>query len=148
MVEIKKRRGISPVIATVLLIAIVVILAIIVFLWARGFIKESIEKKGENVDQVCNKVNLEATYLTDTGELQITNIGNVPVYSFNVRTKTGGTTKNLPQTASLAIGQSTIITLNAESYDKVEIFPIVLGQTKSNKKVAYTCKNSYVAQQE
>jgi len=39
------KKAVSPVVATVLLILIVVILAVIVFLWARGFIGESLTKR-------------------------------------------------------------------------------------------------------
>lgn len=40
------KRGLSPIIATVLLIFLVLILASIVFLWARGFFSEQLEKGG------------------------------------------------------------------------------------------------------
>ena len=44
-----KKRGLSPVIASVLLILLVLVLASIIFLWARGFIGEQIEKFGEPI---------------------------------------------------------------------------------------------------
>ena len=34
------KKGLSPIIATVLLILIVVVLAVIIYLWAKGFVKE------------------------------------------------------------------------------------------------------------
>ena len=43
----KDKRAISPVVATVLLIVLVLILAAIIFLWARGFVGEQVEKFGE-----------------------------------------------------------------------------------------------------
>ena len=44
------KRGLSPVIASVLLIALVLVLASIIFMWARGFISEQIEKFGNPVE--------------------------------------------------------------------------------------------------
>jgi len=40
----EKKKGVSPVIATVLLIAMVVVIALIIFLWFRGLTKEAITK--------------------------------------------------------------------------------------------------------
>ncbi|MBU0761307.1 MAG: hypothetical protein KJ858_06510, partial [Nanoarchaeota archaeon] len=52
----KKRRALSPVIATVLLIAIALVLAVIIFLWARSFIGEGLEKDGRAIDKACENV--------------------------------------------------------------------------------------------
>ena len=41
----KEKKGVSPIISTVLLIVIVIILAIIILLWSRGFVKEIITKE-------------------------------------------------------------------------------------------------------
>ena len=59
----KNKMGLSPVVATVLLIAMVIIIGIIIFLWFRGFTHESITKFGvRNVELVCGDVNFQATY--------------------------------------------------------------------------------------
>ena len=139
------KKGVSPVVATIALIAIVVILALIIFLWARGFIKESILKKGENVALVCDKLEIEAVYISDTGQLQITNIGNVPIYRFNVRTSKGGSINNIERAESLPAGASTpIIQLDSGGYDEIKIIPIILGQAKkSSNRVPYICKKEY-----
>jgi flagellin-like protein len=57
-----KKKGVSPVIATVLLVSIVIILGVIIFLWARGFVEESAQKGGRAVDMSCDDVNFEAGY--------------------------------------------------------------------------------------
>lgn len=77
------KKGVSPVIATVLLISIVVVLIIVIFAWLRGTIKDAITKGGENVELVCDKVKLRASY--STPNLEIVNDGDVPVYDINVK---------------------------------------------------------------
>src|SRR3989344_4073857 len=78
----KSKRSVSPVIATILLIALVIIIALIVFQWMKGFTKEAITKfDGTNIELVCNDVQFEASY--SNGNLVISNIGNVPIYDFN-----------------------------------------------------------------
>lgn len=133
------KKSISPVIATVLLIAIVIVLAMIIFLWARGFISETIMKKGENVEQACNKINLEVAY--EGEELQITNKGNIPVYRFEARGSSEGITEKieLAEDVGLAIGQSA--SFDVSGYDSIEVFPVILGDKPGKK--AYICKNSF-----
>ena len=44
-----EKRGLSPVIATVLLVGIALVLASIVFLWAKNFIGEAVTKEGREI---------------------------------------------------------------------------------------------------
>jgi flagellin-like protein len=86
---LSQRKGISPVVATTLLIAMVVVLALIVFLWFRGFTEESITKfGGTNIKLVCADVQFESSY--SNGELFLSNIGNVPIYSFKLKMEGSG----------------------------------------------------------
>jgi flagellin-like protein len=141
------KKGVSPVVATILLIVIVVIIALIIFLWARGFIKESIMKKGENVDFACDKVKLDASYFTDTGELQISNIGNIPLYSFSVKIQTAGKIEKKDFSQSIANGQA--VTVDIGSGDSIRIIPVLLGQVKKdNSQVAYVCKTEITPDKE
>ncbi|MEK6917843.1 MAG: archaellin/type IV pilin N-terminal domain-containing protein [Nanoarchaeota archaeon] len=75
----KKRFGVSPIIATVLLVAMTVVIALIVFIWFRQIGKETIMKFGENVELVCGDVSFRAEYVNN--QLSIVNEGNVPIYS-------------------------------------------------------------------
>src|SRR3989338_10710768 len=84
-----KKRGISPVIATLLLIALVIIIALIVFQWMKGFTKEAVTKfDGTNIDLVCNDVQFDASY--SAGTLTISNSGNVPIYNFDIKAEYPG----------------------------------------------------------
>ena len=83
------KNGVSPVIATVLLITMVVVVALIIFVWFRNINKEAITKfDGKNVEIVCNEVIFESSY--SSGELYILNSGNVPIYSMKLRASRQG----------------------------------------------------------
>lgn len=93
-----EKRGISPVIATVLLIAMVLVIALIVFMWFRGLIQEANTKfDGENIELACDDILFEAEYDNSVGEISILNLGNVPIYEIKIKIiKTAGyETKNL-----------------------------------------------------
>jgi len=142
----KSKRSISPVIATVLLIVIVIILALIIFLWAKGFIKENVQKQGKSADIICGEVNLEVNYFGT--DIEMINNGNVPIYRLEIKGKSGGSIEIIglgdKKNSGLAVGQSMTIS-DVSSYDKVMVFPVILGEVKTSRK-AYTCKNSFDAE--
>ena len=85
----KNKKGLSPVIATVVLIAIVVTIGLIIFFWFRGLAEETITKFGKkNIKLVCNDVEFESSY--SNGVVSISNSGNVPIYSINMKVSTPG----------------------------------------------------------
>jgi len=79
----KMKKGVSPVIATVLLISMVIVLGLIIFLWFRGMIVEEGTKFGKNVKLVCEDVNFKASY--SEGILSIVNLGNTPIFNMHLR---------------------------------------------------------------
>lgn len=133
------KKGVSPVVATVLLIAIVIVLAVLVFLWARGFVGESITKKGRPVDQVCDDISLDIQYSSSDGRLQITNTGNIPVFRLEVQKKTGGTETRDSIDQRIYVGSSIEASINSGVYDWIKIYPAVYAEGEKGK-VAYTCK--------
>ena len=137
------KRGLSPVIATVLLISIVIILALIVLLWAMGFIKEVIEKEGKSAEQACDEIVLDASLSEDRSEIYIINNGNIPVYKVEIIVKKGFSSIREAFEIDLSTGQSTIQPLSdiVEENDEVEIIPAVLGTAK-NQQTIYTCVNN------
>jgi flagellin-like protein len=141
-----KKRAVSPVVATVLLIAVVIIFALIIFLWARGFVEEAVQKKGKPADQACSEISLETVYINEKNELQITNIGNIPIYGFELKKRYTGGIDIQHSDKRLGVGQSTNIDIKPEhDYNEVEILPAILGEAKTSKKI-YTCKKkSFIA---
>jgi flagellin-like protein len=140
-----EKRGVSPVIATVLLVVIVVVLILIIFIWARGIIGEVVQKQDRNIEQVCGEVNLRVVYDSVNGNLQITNEGNIPVYGLELRkTKPGAVEAKRVggEDGKLSIGQSKVVSSDyaGTGYEVIEVFPVLLGEAESGKK-AYTCKN-------
>lgn len=138
------KKAISPVITTMLLIAIVIILAIIIFLWARSFIGEAVEKQIAGVkktaDKFCLEVNFKA-FVSDN-ELYIINKGNIPIYEINVKRTSTGTSIIENYTIDLDAGAtSDAISFNAAPGEKVTIIPVLLGKA-GNQKKKYTCPDS------
>ena len=142
----KNIKAMSPVVATILLIAIVIIIAVIIFLWMkRAFVPEIIEKNGEDVASiVCSKVKFRAEY--SSGKLEISNDGNVPIQNIKLKIVSDGDTveKELitmgvdwPQ---FGLGKSRVYSspgtfkskagINAAT-DKIIVIPILRGTSKS-----------------
>src|SRR3990167_3432954 len=78
-----KKSGLSPVIATVLLVGLVVVSGVIMFAWFRGLTQEAVTKFDQNIQMVCRDVKFDARY--SNGELGLSNIGNIPIYGFSVK---------------------------------------------------------------
>lgn len=144
----REKTALSPVIATVLLISIVVVIGTIIFLWARGFVKEEGTKFGKNIKFSCEDVEFEATY--DSPQMSIVNSGNVPVYRVKLKMSSEGgfETKELTdsnQWPEFGIKQgetySGSVTLLGNP-DKVLVIPILIGNSGSGQKI-YTCEDKY-----
>lgn len=145
----KNKKGVSPVVATVLLVALMLILAAIIFAWARGFVKEAVQKNGESAEYVCDQLKFEANFgsrsLVDDklyGTLQVVNRGTIPIYGFDIKQVKGGKVERTPFVFQVAPGE-TIPERNvilAGDPEKLEIFPIILGAAKNQKvNKQYTC---------
>jgi len=151
MIKKFKKRGLSPVITTVLLIALVVVSTAIVFLWFRGMVEEGVTKFGKNIKLVCDDIEFEANY--NAGELSIVNDGNIPIFKVNLRIENNGNfetadiTKisgiNWPSTG-LAQGGAFSGDISSEvgSANKITIYPILIG-TSSNGQKTYICGGQY-----
>ncbi|MBT4257875.1 type IV pilin [archaeon] len=146
----KKKRGLSPVIATVLLIAIVIAIALIIFLWVRGMTEESVTKfSGENIKLSCDKVSYNAQY--ENGNLYFSNDGNVPIYRIEIDSIIGGTheSKNIEDLVtnwpSNGLGQGKTFSGNLASHlsgaESFKIIPVLIGNSDDGKKT-YICSES------
>ena len=146
MRKIRGKEGLSPVIATVLLIALVVIIALLIFLWARRFVGEAVQKQGMSADQACSQISLDVRYSNDgSNELYVTNAGNIPVYGLEVKLVSGGDKTNDRIDANVGGGQTDTFTVDGiESADSVSVTPSILGETSSSKK-EYVCSQEIEA---
>jgi flagellin-like protein len=144
-----KRKGVSPVVATIILIAIVIVLALIIFLWARGFVAEKAQKFGRAVELSCDDVDMEVGIFSgDMGfELDVINRGNVPLYGFEIKDLTNLGSVSIAKEIlgnTIDVGQSTSLPLENEvsGGDELLVVPVLLGETNSGK-VAYTCPDQF-----
>jgi len=142
----KNKKGVSPVIATILLIGIVIVIALIIFLWLRSLTQEAVTKFDKNVELVCDEVQFDASY--SGGMLTVSNIGNVPIYGIKIKilqdksfeTKNLNTLTEKWPDAGLNPGKvfSDILNFEAES---VTLTPILIGSAQSGEK-SYACDES------
>lgn len=139
------RRGVSPVIATALLIAIVITLAGIVFIWAQGFVQEGVHKRGEPIERACDSLNFEADVFHNSSgyTLEINNRAEIPIYGFNIRQLGQGETllEELPP-SPVEPGSSLRIALNAVDFSgisEITIIPVLLGQRGDSGNEPFVC---------
>ena len=152
------KRGVSSIIATALLIGLVVVLSTIVFLWAKGFVTEQIEKFGTPIERQCDNIDLSTSYLTkqidEDKEVKIysfaiSNNGNVPVYGIAIGMKKGGRTEiktfeNLQIKAGDTIRNDFDLSEYSDfEFNELIIYPILLGQVVGkNENKMQTCLNN------
>lgn len=143
---IKNNKGLSPVIATVLLILLVITLASIVFLWARGFISEQVEKFDKPIETLCSSVKFEVQKGSSSDELEISNLGDVDIFKFEIKLFDGeGNSEskyfeiNVPKLSS-AKGRVDFTLSDRTLAKKVIVYPVLIGNVKgkdSNR--LFTC---------
>lgn len=145
-----RKRGLSPVIATVLLISIVIVIGLIVFLWFRGISEEAITKfDGTNVKLVCEDVKFSAYY--ENGKVYISNDGNIPIYKIKAKITTdGGYSTNLLEgnwpDSGITQGGTYSGQVNPDeppqSGDTILLIPVLVGKT-SEGEATYTCEERH-----
>ncbi len=150
--KLKKKSGLSPIVTTVLLIALTIVITSVVFLWFRGMVEEGVTKFGKNIKLVCDDVDFEAGY--SSGTLNIVNNGNVPIFRVDIRMSSAGSyeTKDIkdfsggsswPDTG-LAQGGTFSADIGSEvsGSEKILISPILIG-TSSRGKKTFICGGQY-----
>ena len=144
------KRGISPVIATVLLIAMVVVIGLIIFLWFKGMTEETITKfGGTNINLICADVSFESSY--SGGQLSISNIGNVPIFGMKLKIFTDGShetkslrdlSENWPELGLNQGGTFSGVISGVGSGDKIILMPVLIGSSEKGEKT-FMCKEQY-----
>lgn len=151
----KKKKALSPIVATVLLIAIVVFISLIVFIWLKGLTEESITKfGGRNIKLVCGDVDIEASYSPTSQKLSIINIGNVPIYSMKIQFFGDGShnTKDFykdytSEWPSVGIFPGETFSVNISDdvvgKNKIVLIPVLVGTSKGGSEKAHVCDEKY-----
>ena len=148
---LRKKRGISPVIATVLLVAMVVVIGLIIFLWFRGITKEATTKfGGTNIELVCGDVEFLSDY--SVGILSISNMGNVPIFGMKARISKQGSHETL-DIGDLSVGWPSIglrqggtfsgnLLTEFSEANQVLLIPVLMG-TSAQGEQTYVCEDRY-----
>jgi flagellin-like protein len=146
------KKGLSPIVTTILLIALTVVITTIIFLWFRGMVEEGVTKFGKNIGLVCDDLQFEVSYAS--GTINIVNTGNVPLFRVNIKTESGGNTqtKDLKDfnggsswpTGGLAQGGTFSGNIGSEigSAQKITVLPVLIGTSSKGKKT-FMCEGQY-----
>ncbi len=145
------KKALSPVVATILLVAIVVAISFTVFLWFNTLAEEVITKfDDKNIKIVCKDVQFQAEFSEMT--LSIFNSGNVPIYDMKVKVGVEGDYQihDLSEIAdswpSIGLGQGQSfaqdISAQASLQTKLIIIPELIGSSKTGDKT-HLCEEKY-----
>jgi flagellin-like protein len=142
------KKGLSPVIASVLLILLVFFLAILIFTWGRGFISEKVEKFGQPIDVICSDVQFDAEIIIEGVEtLEVSNRGDIDIYRLEIKLFKGGDAIFRKFSYKILAGGNAKgpINLAMENNDRAEsiiIYPALIGTPmgQSSNRV-FTCLN-------
>ncbi len=149
------KKGVSPIVATVLLIVLGLVLASIIFLWAKSFIAEKTEKFNEPIENSCKSDQLvyeaDAYYFADDGKtyIDIVNKGNIGLYGLEVRLIGEGSVVGVgvgivSSGRSIPTGATeTKLEVSSEDLQGKEILvlPVLLGEN-GDREVSYTCEEA------
>ncbi|MDO8622701.1 MAG: hypothetical protein Q7R52_00475 [archaeon] len=149
------KKGISPIIATVLLISLVIVIAVIVFLWLYNFTEEAVTKfDGKNIKLVCDDIQFTADYTDATNSLKVSNNGNVPIYAIKIKMyyPSGHSTEDLDKPLSTnewkdkGLNPGTSFNSGAltgleSGTSKIIIIPVLVGISQSGETKTYVCED-------
>lgn len=146
------KKGLSPIIATVLLVSIALILAVIIFLWARNFLSERTVKMDKPIENICEDIDFSAEGSYDNVNMLVTvdiiNRGNVPLYGVEVKKKDSGSVTGIGvfEGSTIAAGETSSVSVDGSSVssgDTLVILPMIIGMSGDLQK-RYTCDTNSV----
>lgn len=149
----REKRGLAPVIATVLLISLALVLVLIIFIWAKSWIGEKIEKNlgagPEVIENFCDDIDFAAELDSGAGRVDVNNLGNVPLYGLDIRRRDFGSEESLGIAVfgnGLAAGASGSADISLSSGvnvgEELIALPVILGETEEYRK-PYTCSEEF-----
>jgi flagellin-like protein len=148
-----KRKGISTIIASVLLILLVLVLAGVIYGFYRGFIPEQITMFGEPIKNSCERVVFDVDVYNTQNKtfLDAVNRGNVPINKFEIKKIEVGAIRGMGsfgdesletgKTTTIEIGYVNVTDLNVG--DEVVVVPILLGETSKGEEREFICDDEH-----
>jgi flagellin-like protein len=146
------KKGLSPIVATSILIVIVIILAIIILLWARGFIKEAVIKEiagsSKRAEEFCREIGMRG-FVNEDDTFGFENTGTIPIFAYRINLEESGSSNIIrvgnDKGGSVNPGGTVIITDSIvpgikkyDKYDSVKIIPVLLGKVEGSTQ-SYDC---------
>ena len=132
-VTLKREKGVSPVIAVVLMIAVAVAIAIIVFAWSSGFVSQrSTEESADAEMLVLEAQNLSGTGLTVYVRNDINLIAVIDAVYFNYQL--------VGQDLGLQIPPDAVTTVDLSSYGNVNPGDHVMIVTERGTQIKFRVK--------
>jgi FlaG/FlaF family flagellin (archaellin) len=150
----QKKKAVSQLIATVLLISLVLVIAMIIFFWVRGFVSEQIEKFGAPAEESCKDINFDAELQSDSSILYIFNKGNVNIADFSIKTYKDGNSEisslgggvlsgDVHVYDLISLSDPETIKYKIQNSDKVVVYPDILGLLKGTSKTkSFSCEEN------
>jgi len=125
------KRGLSPVIASVLLILLVLSLSSLVFSWSRGFMNSKGQDFADEVsgDRLCNSVVFDLVIVNVTGDnynFEVVNRGDVDIGYLKFKIFPGGDSNIVDKTLKVLAGGAVAdsVVLSGE-VSRVEVFAVL-----------------------
>ena len=141
------KKALSPLVATVLLVALSVTIAAIIYIWLQSFITEQTLKNDALIDKSCEMIGYASEVSPDGATLTINNEGNIPIYKLYIKSiKDDGSSvvwEKSPMSDSITrtpvIGPGTIVDINMEDIRDsgaitIQIIPALYGTGKKSGK--------------
>jgi FlaG/FlaF family flagellin (archaellin) len=130
------KRGVSAVVATVLLIMLVMILVAIILAWARGFVGDKTEEARVSSDQLCDSVDLSVVVISapsaNERNLEVVNRGNVNVSLLEFKIYYGGGDSSVVNSSIGVLAGSSVegvvnfgVNITGGTVEEIEIFPVL-----------------------
>lgn len=143
----KGKRGISPLVATALLILIAAAAVILIFYWTRTVSTEKIEKFGAPIEDSCNQVIIIPTLSGES--VLINNQGTIPIYAINLEiVKDGSKIVRFlrPKEGIIDTNTTESITVSIQdisgNINSLKAVPVILGKsTDTGITKVYPCLN-------
>ena len=132
-----KRRGVSPVIATLLLIVIAVAAAVLTYVWVTGYMGTLQSQAG--AQQVQERIKIEAIDITNN-KVYIRNIGETKVTIaavYLINSTTGSIIANTTTATDISPGDLQSVSLTLSTYMKSGATYIVKAVTKKGAEATY-----------
>lgn len=143
MLEKGSKKGISPIVATVLLVVVAIALFLLIFSWIRSFQKEVITKYGTPIETVCMNLRYDVTKNDDI--VQINNLGSTTIYKAKIYVD--GILKNTITTPIMP-AESGQIQIDVDQIDvencnkNIKVIPVLAGTTKTGAQREYACEKA------